>query len=278
MLMDMFFRIVPVHRKRRAHFHTFMLDVHERIHAIRSQPRTGKEADPIELVAEALFDEAWLLCFDEFSVTDIADAMILGRLFSALWRRVRWWLRHRMSSRSIFTRTAYNRALFLPFIDLISRQMNVLRLDARTDYRLEKLQGQRLFFTPNDAAARAALDGIWGQADRRCAAHAARGSGAFTGDSYSRRRLGRRTDELRGALRPATHGGRLSCDCKGFSQLHLDDIPVMTASNRNEASASSPRSTFSTKRMSSSLAAPRQRCISSITRRRGVELSNSKGR
>src|SRR5580700_10751996 len=86
MLMDLFFEASPVERKRRAHFHEFMLDVHERIFALRQKMKLGEHdgEDPIRLVAEQLFNEAWLLCFDEFHVTDIADAMILGRLFAQL--------------------------------------------------------------------------------------------------------------------------------------------------------------------------------------------------
>ena len=87
MLMDLFFRYVPDQRKRRVHFHDFMADVHQRVHEWRQASKQGqaKGSDPIASVAEALADEAWVLCFDEFTVNDIADAMILGRLFSALW-------------------------------------------------------------------------------------------------------------------------------------------------------------------------------------------------
>ena len=89
MLMDLFFEASPVARKRRAHFHEFMLDVHERVHAFRQKMKLGEHAgeDPIRLVADELAQEAWLLCFDEFHVTDIADAMILGRLFAQLFER-----------------------------------------------------------------------------------------------------------------------------------------------------------------------------------------------
>ena len=89
MLMDLFFQASPVARKRRAHFHEFMLDVHERVYALRQQMKLGEHAgeDPIRLVAAQLVQEAWLLCFDEFHVTDIADAMILGRLFAVMFER-----------------------------------------------------------------------------------------------------------------------------------------------------------------------------------------------
>ena len=85
MLMDLFFEASPVRRKRRVHFHEFMADVHERIRQFREQLKAaGNGEDPIRLTAAALADESWLLCFDEFHVTDIADAMILGRLFKRL--------------------------------------------------------------------------------------------------------------------------------------------------------------------------------------------------
>ena len=96
MLMDMFFELVPVRRKRRVHFNDFMADVHDRIQSHRQALKTARssEDDPIPPVARALAEQAWVLCFDEFSVTDIADAMILSRLFSALFAERRGAGRH----------------------------------------------------------------------------------------------------------------------------------------------------------------------------------------
>ena len=163
MLMDLFFAASPVVRKRRAHFHEFMLDVHERVHALRQKMKRGELAgeDPIRLAAIELANEAWLICFDEFHVTDIADAMILGRLFSHLTERGVVVIATSNVPPQDLYKEGLNRALFLPFIDLINRQMDVVRLDARTDFRLEKLGGMPVWYAPADAAADAALEEAW---------------------------------------------------------------------------------------------------------------------
>ena len=160
MLMDLFFEAAPVRRKRRAHFHSFMADVHARVHAWRQQKKQGlaKGDDPVAPVAEALAEEAWLLCFDEFAVTDIADAMILGRLFEALFARGVVVVATSNVEPSRLYEGGLNRALFLPFIEKVRERMAVFELTARTDFRLEKLNGSPVYHAPADAAARAALD------------------------------------------------------------------------------------------------------------------------
>jgi cell division protein ZapE len=163
MLMDMFFQQSPVEHKRRAHFHEFMADVHERIFALRQSISRGEipDGDVIALTAAGIFDQAWLLCFDEFHVTDIADAMILGRLFAKLFELGTVVVATSNVAPDDLYKGGLNRALFLPFIAQISDHMDVLRLDARTDFRLEKLAGVKMWLVPADAAADAALNQAW---------------------------------------------------------------------------------------------------------------------
>ena len=163
MLMDLFFQQSLVAHKRRAHFHEFMAEVHERIYAYRQNIARGEiaDADVIGLTANAIFDEAWLLCFDEFHVTDIADAMILGRLFAKLFELGTVVVATSNVAPDDLYKGGLNRALFLPFIAHITEHMEVLRLDARTDFRLEKLAGAKMWLVPPDDEAGAALDRAW---------------------------------------------------------------------------------------------------------------------
>jgi cell division protein ZapE len=163
MLMDLFFQHSPVSHKRRAHFHEFMADVHERIYGYRQSIARGEIADHdvIALTAASIFDEAWLLCFDEFHVTDIADAMILGRLFARLFELGTVVVATSNVAPDDLYKGGLNRALFLPFIAQIEAHMDVLRLDARTDFRLEKLAGVKMWLVPPDDAAGTALDLAW---------------------------------------------------------------------------------------------------------------------
>jgi cell division protein ZapE len=163
MLMDLFFQQSPVEHKRRTHFHEFMAGVHERIYAFRQNIARGEiaDGDVVMLTAASIFDEAWLLCFDEFHVTDIADAMILGRLFSRLFELGTVVVATSNVAPEELYKGGLNRALFLPFIAQIEAHMDVLRLDARTDFRLEKLAGVKMWLVPADRQADAALDRAW---------------------------------------------------------------------------------------------------------------------
>jgi len=163
MLMDLFFQASTVEHKRRAHFHEFMAEVHERIYGYRQNIARGEiaDGDVIALTAAAIFDQAWLLCFDEFHVTDIADAMILGRLFARLFELGTVVVATSNVAPDDLYKGGLNRSLFIPFIAQINAHMEVLRLDARTDFRLEKLAGVKMWLVPADAAAAAALDKAW---------------------------------------------------------------------------------------------------------------------
>src|SRR6202171_474126 len=159
MLMDLFFQQSPVIHKRRTHFHEFMAEVHERIYGYRQNIARGEiaDGDVIALTAASIFDEAWLLCFDEFHVTDIADAMILGRLFKKLFELGTVVVATSNVAPEDLYKGGLNRALFLPFIAQISDHMDVLRLDARTDFRLEKLVGVKMWLGGGGLPDRAAL-------------------------------------------------------------------------------------------------------------------------
>ncbi|MBR1176431.1 AFG1 family ATPase [Bradyrhizobium sp. KB893862 SZCCT0404] len=163
MLMDLFFQHASVEHKRRAHFHEFMAEAHERIYDYRQAIARGEiaDSDVIALTATAIFEESWLLCFDEFHVTDIADAMILGRLFAKLFELGTVVVATSNVAPDDLYKGGLNRSLFLPFIKQITDHMDVARLDARTDFRLEKLQGVPMWLTPADGDADAALNRAW---------------------------------------------------------------------------------------------------------------------
>jgi cell division protein ZapE len=161
MLMDLFFESSAVTRKRRVHFHEFMAEVHERVHGYRRDQANGGDRDPIGCAAAAIAEQARLLCFDEFHVTDITDAMILGRLFTKLFELdVVVVATSNLAPRDLY-KDGLNRGLFMPFIALLERHCEVIRLDARSDFRLEKLSSLPVWYVPDDAKAQVALDTAW---------------------------------------------------------------------------------------------------------------------
>jgi cell division protein ZapE len=165
MLMDLFFASLQTPSKRRTHFHAYMADVHARIHEWRQQLKAGlvQGDEPIRPVAADLASEARILCFDEFAVTDIADAMMLGRLFTALFEEGVVVVATSNVPPDELYKDGLNRALFLPFIELVEERMDVLRLDARTDFRLEKIGETPVYFTPADDASKRAMDELFGR-------------------------------------------------------------------------------------------------------------------
>ncbi len=157
LLMDLFFAAVRMKRKRRTHFHLFMQDVHARIHAWRSAPKRDGD-DPIPPLADALAAEAALLCFDELQVHDIVDAMILGRLFQALFARGVVVVATSNTLPDDLYAEGLQRETFLPFIALIREKLDLLVLDGGRDFRRDRVLGMRTWYVPADARARAALD------------------------------------------------------------------------------------------------------------------------
>lgn len=146
-LMDAFFESLPFSAKRRTHFHRFMLDVHER------RRKYPNEQDPLRLVAAEYADEARVLCFDEFFVSDIADAMILGRLFESLFEAGVTLVATSNIPPDKLYENGLQRANFLPFIEVLKRHVVVLNVDGGTDYRLRALTHAEIYHCPCDAAA-----------------------------------------------------------------------------------------------------------------------------
>src|ERR1700704_1822263 len=235
MLMDLFFAASPVARKRRVHFHEFMTDVHERIYALRQKAKLGETngEDPIALAAAAIAQETWLLCFDEFHVTDIADAMILGRLFKRLFELGVVVVATSNVPPSELYEDGLNRGLFLPFIALIEEHMEIMELSARTDFRLEKLAGQPVWHVLDDklvtrgSGCAAGLDPAW---QRLTQGH--------TGAAVALPVKGRTLRVPRAAMGVARFSFRELCEeplaapdyltiAHAFHTLVLDCIPVM---------------------------------------------------
>ncbi|WP_072395915.1 cell division protein ZapE [Hyphomicrobium sp. CS1GBMeth3] len=231
MLMDLFHETVSFAPKRRVHFHEFMGDVHERI----QRGRATTDGDPIPFVAAEIAAEAGLLCFDELTVTDIADAMILSRLFKALLARGVVVVATSNAQPERLYWNGLNRQLFLPFIALIEEHMDVLELKSAKDFRLEKLAGRCLYFSPCDARAAAEIEAHW----TRLTGHhpgapaslevkgrhvpvplASMGVARFTFGDLCEKPLGA-TDYLHIA--------------HAFHTIVLEGIPMLTPERRNEA-------------------------------------------
>ena len=156
MLMDLFFETAEVPRKQRLHFHAFMQQAHRRIHGWKQVH--GDSADPIPPLADSIAADAALLCFDEFQVHDIADAMILGRLFEALFARGTVIVATSNTAPDNLFKGQPGRDAFLPFIALINRHVEVWPLVAARDYRRERIRSLPTWHVPADGRAEAALD------------------------------------------------------------------------------------------------------------------------
>jgi cell division protein ZapE len=231
MLMDLFFETVAFTPKRRLHFHEFMGEVHERI----QRGRATTDGDPIPFVAGEIAAETGLLCFDELTITDIADAMILARLFKALFERGLVVVATSNAPPERLYWNGLNRQLFLPFIALIQAHLDVLELRSAKDFRLDKLAGRPLYFTPCDAKAKAEIDAHW-----------ARLTGNHPGAPTSVEVKGRQVAVPLASMGVARFGFADLCEkplgavdylhiAHAFHTVIVECIPVLTPARRNEA-------------------------------------------
>lgn len=243
--MDLFFNNSHAKLRRRVHFHEFMAEIHERVARWRALPDKAKRRhpgvnrksvdDPINPVAYDVAQHARVFCFDEFHVVDIADAMILGRLFDGL-----------LANNVVIVATSnrrpddlyydgVNRQLFLPFIETLKTRLDVVELKAARDYRLAQLSGANVYYSPLGADADAAMDAAWSRFISGAREHAdrievkgrilrisrsARGAARFEFDDLCARPLGA-SDYLAIARR--------------YGTLFVDHIPCMGPAMRNEA-------------------------------------------
>ena len=244
MMMDLFFDNVRVEAKQRVHFHAFMSQVHHLIRKWREGDAaarkdvfgTHKGDDPIGPVAKLLAKQAQLLCFDEFQVTDIADAMILGRLFEALFaQRVVLVATSNRPPDDLY-KDGLNRDLFVPFITMIETRLKVIEVDGPKDFRLDRLRGAKTYFFPTTSAeSRAGFEALWRDMTRLNSEreavltvnerkiHFQRAAGPLLRATF---------DELCGAANgPADY----LAIAERFTTVFIENVPTLSPNNRNEA-------------------------------------------
>lgn len=237
LLMDLLHDTTAIRPKRRVHYHAFMIDVHARIHRWRSGNKAdAARKDPIPPLAAALVGEASLLCLDEMQVTDIADAMILGRLFTELLAR---------GVRVVFTSNrrpddlylhGLQRDRFLPFIALIHEKLQVMELASAEDYRLRQLKAmQEVYIVAPPARARPKMDAAFARLTQDAAPQTltmdVQGHALHVPASHGDVARFGFTDLCAKALGAADY----EAIAQGFTTVLLDDIPQLSPEKRNEA-------------------------------------------
>jgi cell division protein ZapE len=237
MLMDLFFETAPVAHKRRVHFHAFMNETHDRIFEWRQKEKAGRVTgdDPIVPVANMIAKEATLLCFDEFQVHDIADASILGRLFTRLFDLGVVVVATSNRAPSGLYEGGLNRQRFLPFIDLVESAMDVVTLDSDVDYRLDRMKGMVVYHTPLDGAAATDMDACFetltdGLAPKKRTLAV---KGRAVEVPYAVHDVARFSfDDLCGNPLGAADYLKIA---ETFRTVFIDQIPQLSKANRNEA-------------------------------------------
>lgn len=236
-LMDMFFGVVAVEHKQRVHFHAFMQDVHARIHRHRQAVKAGTATgdDPIPPVAQAIAATASLLCFDEFQVSDITDAMILGRLFEAFFEYGVVIVATSNTAPADLYTNGLNRNLFVPFIRLIEERIDVLSLDGDMDYRQNHATGDDVYLTPLTPRTHARIESLWNNLS------GGRSDGPVTLPVMGREVVVPRTAPGMAGFRfadlcekPLGSGDYLAI-ARRFPIVFIEDVPVLDATKRNEA-------------------------------------------
>ncbi len=230
MLMDLFAETAPVSPTRRVHFHAFMQEVHGLINDARSRGLT----DPIADAAEKVAAGATLLCFDEMQITDIADAMIVGRLFEALFARGVVIVTTSNRHPDDLYKDGLNRATFLPFIELLKQKLDLHHLAGASDHRQDRLRGEPRYLTPLGPTTTADMDRIWDEAaDGPDAPLALKVKGRDVTFARARGRAVRATfEEL--CARPLGAADFLAL-AEAADTILIDDIPRLSRAKNNEA-------------------------------------------
>ena len=232
-LMDMFYDTLPIQKKRRVHFHEFMLEIHGTLHKRRQS--SGDKSDPLPKIADDISEQYTVLCFDEFHITNITDAMILGRLFSTLFANGTFVVSTSNWAPDDLYKDGLQRENFLPFIALLKDTLDIIHLDSPTDFRLIHMDNIEVFHSPLGAETTQRLGDIFKTltAGTTPAPVSIDVNGRELPIERAAIGVGLTTfDNLCGSARGAEDYLTLA---HHFKTIIIDGVPVMDESLRNEA-------------------------------------------